>query len=456
MVRGCHAWPGAPPGCPPASGDGPARRDYGCSALRLSPREWGWSGVAAEGGGAACVVPTRVGMVRRLAASGVPGRSCPHASGDGPGRGWKFRLVSWLSPREWGWSARAPRTRGTDRVVPTRVGMVRVNGAGAWAAASCPHASGDGPRMLFDRARLSRLSPREWGWSASTPRYTITPSVVPTRVGMVRCQQMAKGPGRRCPHASGDGPEWVYSSLDIPMLSPREWGWSVYLGTEPEGRMVVPTRVGMVRAGSTTPRRQRSCPHASGDGPRWHTAARTRWKLSPREWGWSAVAYTAGIYGWVVPTRVGMVRQPAGTATPPPGCPHASGDGPAQEIASQAVGRLSPREWGWSVLFWHADAEGAVVPTRVGMVQSGRTPSSSTRSCPHASGDGPYPAGVFARCSRLSPREWGWSAVQPLPVGIPHVVPTREGKARDHHQRPKTPLLCCFSAKRMAGRGCGS
>ena len=56
----------------------------------------------------------------------------------------------------------------------------------------------------------------------------------------------------------------------------------------------------------------------------------------------------------------------------------------------------------------------------------------------------------------LSPRVWGWSAVQPLPVGIPHVVPTREGKARGHHQRPKTPLLCCFSAKRMAGRGCGS
>ena len=188
------------------------------------------------------VVPTRVGMVRWWWRRALQTRSCPHARGDGPELRLERKERRELSPREWGWSDSRGREGAGEHVVPTRVGMVR--------RGTCRPAS---PRPL---------SPREWGWSVRRlvrdPRHL----VVPTRVGMVRGRSFTRPPRRCCPHACGDGPRGVHSPDRADALSPREWGWSA----------------------------NRS------DG------------LSPREWGWSAMRDIASGKKVVLPTRVGMVR----------------------------------------------------------------------------------------------------------------------------------------------------
>ena len=75
--------------------------------------------------------------------------------------------------------------------------------------------------------------------------------------------------------------------------------------------LVLPTRVGMVRRPCLLPIRGSCSPHTRGDGPvidliKTHSVA-----FSPHAWGWSVVMRPVGELEPVLPTRVGMVRQPA-------------------------------------------------------------------------------------------------------------------------------------------------
>src|ERR1019366_5066853 len=74
---------------------------------------------------APCVLPTRVGMVRRCCISRIMPRRSPHACGDGPRRQNPAELVLMFSPRVWGWSGDARVFSNHHLVLPTRVGMVR-------------------------------------------------------------------------------------------------------------------------------------------------------------------------------------------------------------------------------------------------------------------------------------------------------------------------------------------
>src|SRR5947207_923768 len=71
-------------GSPHSRGDGPAFRVHGPFAVLFSPLAWGWSVVRAVWTGAAHVLPTRVGMVRLEPVN--PQLLCcsPHSRGDGP------------------------------------------------------------------------------------------------------------------------------------------------------------------------------------------------------------------------------------------------------------------------------------------------------------------------------------------------------------------------------------
>src|SRR5208282_1532153 len=112
------------------------------------------------------------------------------------------------------------------------------------------------------------------------------------------------------------------TSLPLVTFSPRVWGWSAFVDALDDGEMVLPTRVGMVRAQPTArPAAQRS-PHACGDGPPW-ARARARYRsFSPRVWGWSDGPHFEQRQGWVLPTRVGMVRFQAGTREDAVSSPH--------------------------------------------------------------------------------------------------------------------------------------
>ena len=212
------------------------------------------------------VLPTCVGMVRRLG-DPTPAETCsPHVRGDGPVR----RGIS-----------------GSSGVLPTCVGMVRQRRRLKLWGLRSPHVRGDGPDAEVRGPASCKFSPRAWGWSESRSRRALQMAVLPTCVGMVRA---------------------IPSVLRAMAFSPRAWGWSVQVCTtiaaterSPHVRgdgplmairirehlSVLPTCVGMVRHRISRGSEYVFSPRAWGwSGPR--SGCHQRREFSPRAWGWSA------------------------------------------------------------------------------------------------------------------------------------------------------------------------
>ena len=109
-----------------------------------------------------------------------------------------------------------------------------------------------------------------------------------------------------------------------------------------------------------------------------------------------------GVAGAVVPARVGMIPSStcAGTATQ--SGPHACGDGPLTDFARTLDGSWSSRVWGWSLDLVGLCEAVLVVPTRMGMVPSTRSPTSSTSCGPRVDGDDSYRQLTSERKARWS------------------------------------------------------
>ncbi len=153
-----------------------------------------------------CVVPTPVGMdLRQRNLTTCTKQLSPRRWG------WTIRRCCLrrplgLSPRLWGWTGAYPFSCHIGHVVPTPVGMDRLNVEPIRLRGRCPHACGDGP-------------------------------LAPEPMVMRLC----------CPHACGDGPQLQRSSVARMTLSPRLWGWTGG-GRDHNGiGVVVPTPVGMDR-----------------------------------------------------------------------------------------------------------------------------------------------------------------------------------------------------------------
>src|SRR5437867_3413730 len=114
---------------------------------------------------------------------------------------------------------------------------------------------------------LAPFSPRVWGWSAAARGARIRIEVFPTRVGMVRRHLAQNKAGERFPHACGDGPHYKLDPKKITRFSPRVWGWSVHHHRGQQHGLVFPTRVGMVRGVKSSAPEACRFPHAREDGP---------------------------------------------------------------------------------------------------------------------------------------------------------------------------------------------
>ncbi len=150
---------------PHTRGDGPFMKLGILPWDEFSPHAWGWSEMHRVRVLLAAVLPTRVGMVRVRATTLRSHRRSPHTRGDGP-RGILLVLSAWaFSPHAWGWSERR-RTSGVDTIVlPTRVGMVRRLRHQRHRLRRSPHTRGDGPRTMRWWRRWRWFSPHAWGWS---------------------------------------------------------------------------------------------------------------------------------------------------------------------------------------------------------------------------------------------------------------------------------------------------
>ena len=111
------------------------------------------------------MLPTRVGMVRRAATSIQEGCCAPHPRGDGPSYLMEKLAERWCSPPAWGWSALHHAILILNRVLPTRVGMVRYCPVRTGFVACAPHPRGDGPSGVCEYIASDECSPPAWGWS---------------------------------------------------------------------------------------------------------------------------------------------------------------------------------------------------------------------------------------------------------------------------------------------------
>ena len=150
---------------PHPRGDGPAVSRERMPRQKFSPPAWGWSDICGNRGERTQVLPTRVGMVRVPCLSGTDASSSPHPRGDGPDEYRRGIRPDWFSPPAWGWSGHRMRLPRLLRVLPTRVGMVRLTKPQKNNRKSSPHPRGDGPFAYKVDKTSVEFSPPAWGWS---------------------------------------------------------------------------------------------------------------------------------------------------------------------------------------------------------------------------------------------------------------------------------------------------
>ena len=235
--------------------------------------------------------------------------------------------------------------------------------------ASAPHPRGDGPALLAMQGMPMPCSPPAWGWSVMLPAPRVPEVVLPTRVGMVRFLALAGVDRWSAPHPRGDGPLREFADANGTKCSPPAWGWSGLTGMALERRYVLPTRVGMVRGPGRQRVGDRCAPHPRGDGPVPSSLRVRGLQCSPPAWGWSGESVRLFLIGWVLPTRVGMVRHCRASRGLVRGAPHPRGDGPFMQLGLLPWSECSPPAWGWSAAPLKQRTIASVLPTRVGMVR---------------------------------------------------------------------------------------
>ncbi len=348
-------------------------------------------------------------MVRRCRQTIPPNPRSPHPRGDGPHENYLLSSPVTFSPPAWGWSANVRRGLSARGVLPTRVGMVRRWPARRAARSCSPHPRGDGPASAASLDACSPFSPPAWGWSVLHTHWHVIPAVLPTRVGMVRETDAWKALEDCSPHPRGDGPAPIGPDACAFEFSPPAWGWSVLHTHRHVIPAVLPTRVGMVRPGHPATRLCTGSPHPRGDGPASQIIHGHDEAFSPPAWGWSAVRRPEPRDGLVLPTRVGMVRTPSTFTSSIWSSPHPRGDGPRSAEILKRGNTFSPPAWGWSADHRRVRLQLPVLPTRVGMVRSNEGSRSTRSGSPHPRGDGPLGLPDKITGTQFSPPAWGWS-----------------------------------------------
>ncbi len=247
MVRGRAVVALTPPYFPHTRGDGPKRRFSEQQRNPFSPHAWGWSALTFFAAHVIIIFPTRVGMVRIHPKHQRVCRHFPHTRGDGPSIVASSGLLSAFSPHAWGWSAVKQAYLLIGDIFPTRVGMVRIPIFLPRPRRYFPHTRGDGPQGGIMPMVGIEFSPHAWGWSAAVGRGRGSPRIFPTRVGMVRAVRLHGVAVFNFPHTRGDGPLCQLGNNISSQFSPHAWGWSLFTPLAIAEAIIFPTRVGMVR-----------------------------------------------------------------------------------------------------------------------------------------------------------------------------------------------------------------
>ena len=86
----------------------------------------------------------------------------------------------------WGWTDCHDQIHERFGIIPTRVGVDRLDQSWMITDFDYPHACGGGPQYRATKRRVTGLSPRVWGWTEETMKMLLTVAIIPTRVGVDR------------------------------------------------------------------------------------------------------------------------------------------------------------------------------------------------------------------------------------------------------------------------------
>ena len=214
------------------------------------------------------------------------------------------------------------------------------------------------------------------------------------------------------------------------MLSPRTWGCTVQRRGDLECHVVVPTHVGVYRDRSEVRYCNASCPHARGGVPVIARIPRDVRSLSPRTWGCTAPIPRGACSIGVVPTHVGVYRQPPHVRTVFRCCPHARGGAPCYDRSEVEQLHSSPRTWGCTgcaIHYYHAPQ---LIPTHVGVHRALVRRAVVVPTHPHARGGAPSRTSSWQEQSASSPRTWGCTGMGWAWHGVAHLIPTHVGVHR--------------------------
>ena len=174
-----------------------------------------------------------------------------------------------------------------DLVLPTRVGVDRVQLVNAPPLISSPHTRGGGPDHQCLKLSLPTFSPHAWGWTGTCCHLCQNGIRSPHTRGGGPHRKPPKATGTRSPHTRGGGPA---ADGEI-----KAWPRSPH--TRGGGPWYCPDACGGARS-----------PHTRGGGPSSIRAPTSPTMFSPHAWGWTAYLNVGRFWGCVLPTRVGVDR----------------------------------------------------------------------------------------------------------------------------------------------------
>ena len=151
------------------------------------------------------------------------------------------------------------------RIIPTRVGTRTYYKRQRYKPWDHPHACGDKQPADIPLLCLSGSSPRVWGQDRWAVGYTLTPRIIPTRVGTRTCYSSCNTNSWDHPHACGDKISTLSWHLTYPGSSPRVWGQELFSYRCWSQQRIIPTRVGTRQNGVEGFDSVKDHPHACGD-----------------------------------------------------------------------------------------------------------------------------------------------------------------------------------------------
>ena len=150
-----------------------------------------------------------------------------------------------VAPRERGWTKERQHTEAGVLGCPARAGMDLYPVAALELCVGLPRASGDGPRRRYLRHWRCVVAPRERGWTLAREFFEVALHGCPARAGMDPVRELVRRCLWRLPRASGDGPVSPLKKIFVPAVAPRERGWTFDIPKHRNSTTGCPARAGM-------------------------------------------------------------------------------------------------------------------------------------------------------------------------------------------------------------------